>query len=171
MLSMSKSDAATRGRAARAATHAAAGAANAMPRLIETRFGPLEFDPVNSITLPHGLVGYADYREFGLLRLPETGVGPLLLLQSLENPTLSFIVMPYERDLGLVDPADLDAAFKALSIEPEHAVTFLVVTVRKEGDEVRLFANLRAPLIVDNDAHLGRQYVLQNPEYPVRFSL
>lgn len=141
------------------------------PRLVETRFGPLEFDPANTVTMPQGLIGYSEFRDFGLLRLPDAGTGPLLLLQSLSEASLSFIVMPYAPSLEIIDRHDLDEALKALRIPADDATVLLVVTVRREGDAVRLSANLRAPIIVDNRTHVGRQYVLPNPKYPVRHML
>ncbi|MEQ8165788.1 MAG: hypothetical protein RIC93_06910, partial [Alphaproteobacteria bacterium] len=91
-------------------THTESSAAEPPPdgvRMIETRFGEMPFDPQNSLTMPQGLIGYSDFREFGLLALPDSGLGAMMLLQSLSEASLSFIVAPYNAESGMIDDKDL----------------------------------------------------------------
>ncbi|MEQ8388340.1 MAG: flagellar assembly protein FliW [Alphaproteobacteria bacterium] len=153
-------------------THTESSAAEPPPdgvRMIETRFGEMPFDPQNSLTMPQGLIGYSDFREFGLLALPDSGLGAMMLLQSLSEASLSFIVAPYNAESGMIDDKDLADAARALGIGRDDLVVLLVVTVQREADTIKIYGNLRAPVMVDNEHHIARQYVLPNPKYPVRY--
>lgn len=140
-------------------------------RIVETRFGPLEFAEERTLLFPQGLVGFSNYREFGLIEIPENAYGPLMLLQSMSDPSLSFIVAMYNRESQAIDESDLGEACAALEIQPENCLVLLVVTVRKDAGGVTLTTNLRAPLLIDAITQVGRQYVLANPRYEVRHAL
>jgi len=138
---------------------------------IETRFGPMDFFRENTITLPQGLIGYSNFRDFGLTQLPDNGLGQLMLLQCLSEPSLSFIVAVYNTDSDIIEPADLREALRAVGVEPDNALILLVVTIRKALQGVEVTANLRAPLIIDSKTKTGRQYVLPNSKYDVRCTI
>jgi hypothetical protein len=65
----------------------------AAPSSITTRFGTLALDPGRLITLPSGLLGFANCRSFALVDLPEAQ-HPVKLLQSVDEPELAFLVLP-----------------------------------------------------------------------------
>ncbi|NIR61559.1 MAG: flagellar assembly protein FliW, partial [Gammaproteobacteria bacterium] len=46
----------------------------------------------DTVVMPQGLLGFAERRRFGLAELPESIGRRFKLLQSLEEPTLCFIV-------------------------------------------------------------------------------
>ncbi|CAN0482116.1 unnamed protein product, partial [Discosporangium mesarthrocarpum] len=39
-------------------------------RVIETRFGPMEFATNQSISMPRGVLGFAEHKDFGIVYLP-----------------------------------------------------------------------------------------------------
>ena len=65
-------------------------AAAADPAVIETRFGEMTFDSDNTVYLPRGIFGYADFHDFALADLPDPKLEQFKLLQSLTKPDLSF---------------------------------------------------------------------------------
>ena len=67
---------------------------------IETRFGDMEFQLENAINMPRGMLGYSDYHIFGVANMPDPKLDQFKLLQSLEEPSLSFIVAPLTPDDG-----------------------------------------------------------------------
>lgn len=139
--------------------------------VIETRFGEMSFDRDDALYLPRGLFGYADYHDFGLANLSDPRLEQFKLMQSLTEPTLSFIVAPLNAESDTIDAADIDAASDALSIARADTAVLLIVATRKIGMEVQVSANLRAPIIVDTKSQTGWQYVLNNSRYPVRHVL
>lgn len=141
------------------------------PDVIETRFGKMKFDRDNAVYLPRGIFGYADFHDFALADLPDPKLEQFKLLQSLTEPTLSFIVAPADLENNTIETADIEDACKMLSIAPEDAAVLLIVATRKLGAETQVSVNLRAPIIVDTRTQNGWQYVLHNGSYPVRHVL
>ena len=139
--------------------------------VVETRFGVYAFDVTNTLVFPMGLLGFSGRQSFGLANLPQPELASYKLLQSLEQPGLSFIVTPLEPGSGLVTQADLEAACRAAGLDVAGATFLLMVTLRQGLNGLEMTANLRAPLVLDLKHHLGRQIVLQNADYPIRHSL
>lgn len=140
---------------------------------IDTRFGSMEFSRSNTFTMPHGILGFADKREFGLANLPAERYGHFMLLQSLEDAALSFLVLPLEAVPELIAAPDLEEACAAAGTAAEHAIVMLIATARKdeESGAVTLSINLRAPIVIDAERHTARQHVLNNVAYPIRHEL
>ena len=159
--------------AATAAPPAAEPATNegAEPISIRTRFGEMLVDPNATLRLPRGLFGFSHLRTFALAALPEERYGRFRVLQSLEAPDLSFIVLPYAPSDALVATEDIEEACGTLGVAPGEGVVLLVVSIRKSGEAVEVSVNLRAPIVVDLASRTAWQYVLANPEYSVRHVL
>lgn len=139
---------------------------------VETRFGPIVFGQSNTFVMPHGLLGFTDKRDFGLANLPAERYGHFMLLQSLEDTELSFLVLPLEAAPDLIAPEDIGEACAAAATAPEQAIVVLIATARRDdGGAVILSVNLRAPVVIDTMRHVGRQHVLNNAAYPIRHVL
>lgn len=139
---------------------------------IETRFGPMTFDRSNTFTMPHGMLGFADRRAFGLANLPAERYGHFMLLQSLEEAALSFLVLPLAVAPDMIAEADVREACEALGYEPANVIVMLIATARKDdAGAVTLSVNLRAPILIDSEHQTARQYVLNNIAYPIRHIL
>lgn len=140
------------------------------PSSIATRFGPLVLDPVRLITLPSGLLGFADCQHFALADLPDPQ-GPLKLLQSVDEPELAFLALPIDPSTGPIARGDLDLACRALGFDWSVLAVLGLVTVRPEGDSVHFSINLKAPLLIDTRRQIGRQHVFAGEAYPLRYDL
>ena len=68
----------------------------------------------------------------------------------------------------MIETIDADDACATLAVPPEDARFFVIVTLRKGDKGLVVSINLRAPLIVDGKTRIARQFVLSNPNYPVR---
>lgn len=144
-------------------------AAAEAPPLV-TRFGAIALDPEHIIVFPHGLLGFAGQHRYVLTDIP--GADALFrLLQSLDDPDLSFVVLPLDASDGPIAIADLVSARKALAIEEAALAVLAIVTLRAEHERVDFTVNLRAPLLVDTGRRLGYQHVLPNDAYPLRHPL
>lgn len=135
---------------------------------LDTRFGVIEFDRADAIRMPRGLLGYTEFREYGLSDLPNPGVSQFKLLQSLVEPTLSFVVAPFNIECGAIDEDDLDGVCRSLSITAENLAIVLIVATRKIGPETQVSVNLRAPIFIDTLSQTGWQFVLPKDRYPIR---
>lgn len=138
---------------------------------VESHFGVFEFDRKLCITLPKGLLGFSDYRDFGITAIPNEKLAPLLLLQSIESAELTFVVRPYDPAMALIEEQDMAAAFEALSICPNSGVALLLTTFHRTPDGLQQSVNLRAPLLVDSEAKQAWQHIFRNDRYDVRHML
>ncbi len=137
---------------------------------IATRFGTLALDPARLITLPGGLLGFADCQRFALAELPDSQ-GPFKLLQSVDEPELAFLVLPVDPDADLIARKDLEHACQALRIDWPALAVLALVTVRPEAAGVHFSINLKAPLLIDTGRQTGRQHVFAGEAYPLRYDL
>lgn len=140
-------------------------------RVIVSRIGEVEILDANLVTFPRGVLGFEGRSDFAVVNLPQPGMERFKLLQSTEDPDLGFIVTEAASAAAAIDPVDLKDAYKQCDIRPSDALTLLIVSIRKEGDSVEMSANLRAPIIIDMQRRIGRQHVMSNGRYPIRFVL
>ncbi len=135
---------------------------------LDTRFGLLELPVANLIMMPSGMLGFGNLRRFGLADLPAKGPVSFKLYQSVEDASVSFIVLPIDPGNDMLDSNDADAAFRNLGIDPEHGACAVVVSPQRGGGTVSFTVNTRAPVIFDSQRLLAWQYVMNNPRYQVR---
>lgn len=140
-------------------------------RVIASKIGEVEISDSNILTFPRGVLGFDGRSEYAVLNLPQPGMERFKLLQSLDDPQLGFIVTEAASAADAIDPSDLQDAYKQCDVRPSDALTLLIVSVRKVESGVELSANLRAPIVIDVKRRIGRQHVMSNGRYPIRFTL
>ena len=131
---------------------------------------PAAFDAV-AITLPQGLIGFADLKAFGLMDLPDEHLAQFKLLQSTSDPNMSFLVVPLDRETGPIAADDLRDAGQSIGMDLEHMAVLAVVTARVKEGAFSPTANLRAPILIDTRNGTGCQFVLKNEKYNIRHDL
>ncbi len=138
--------------------------------VVETRFGTYEFTPAQTVVMPHGLIGFADQQVFGLANLPAPVPETFKLLQSLGEPPISFVVLPMSSDEAPIEALDLDEACAAAGFVRDEIHVMFLCTIRPkdDGEGIDMWANIRAPILVDLEAQRARQYVLPNSRYSMR---
>ncbi len=137
---------------------------------VETRFGCYEFTDRNRVTMPQGPLGFQDCHNFALANLPDPRLEPFKLLQSLDDPDLSFIVTTLPADGGPVAAEDLEVLCRSAGIPLEEALFLLIVTMRPDpaGEGIIMTVNLRAPIVFSPRSRLARQCVSSNADYPLQ---
>jgi flagellar assembly factor FliW len=131
-----------------------------------TRFGEIEFPPEVIMTFPEGVLGFPNDQRYLLLEHDNEG-SPFRWLQSLDNPDLAFIVM----DPLIIEPRysydiDVDTARIIGTAEPGECATMVIVNVPHDFP-IKMTANLKAPLVVNVEARLGRQVVLGSQAFAI----
>lgn len=137
---------------------------------IATRFGALVLDPERVILFPRGLLGFAGQHRYLLADIPGADAA-FKLLRSIDDPELSFVVLPLDLSDGPIAASDLAAAQNALAIEDAALAVLAIVTLRAQAERVNCTLNLRAPLLVDTGRRLGYQHVLPDDRYSLRHPL
>jgi flagellar assembly factor FliW len=130
-----------------------------------SRFGDLEVPKESVIEILGGVLGFPNETKFVLLEYNP----PFSWLQSIENDSLAFAVVnaaEFGEEYSVAVPwGDAD-----LGLEDDAAIAILnLVTVRP--DPTMTTVNLKAPIVVCLKTMRGKQVILDDEKYPVRFPL
>ncbi|MDL4839221.1 flagellar assembly protein FliW [Aquibacillus rhizosphaerae] len=119
-------------------------------------FGEVEVNENDVITFPQGIPGFIEEKQFILLPLEDNPI--FNVMQSTIESELAFIVVnPYHFVLDYefdIDQATLDL----LEIEAEKDVQVLAIVSLKDPF-VSSTANLQAPLIINQNKRIAKQYI------------
>lgn len=130
--------------------------------------GEIEIVEQDILVFEHGLMGLEEYKKFVLLPLDVDL--PLILLQSIECAEISFILaFPYAFKIDYhFDISEEDK--KQLQIEKEEdVVAYVIITFKEPFEQSTL--NLLAPIVMNNNKKLGKQIVLHDKDYPLRYPI
>lgn len=139
---------------------------------LQTKYlGKIKIKNTDIITFSSGIPGFQEEREFVLLNLPgEDSTGLFQVLQSVKTAELAFIITnPYYfyEDYGFKLSESL---LKSLEIKSKEEVTVLsIVTVKDPFPESTI--NLKAPIIINHEKRLGKQYILDAEKYQTKSPL
>jgi len=130
----------------------------------------------NPIEFPAGLIGLDEWKRFVLVTHPDSG--PLCLLQSLDDAHVSLImadprqiVSDYQLSLSEADLRALQFAGgqKTPLFDGVKAGVYCILSVQAEPFNVTV--NLLGPVVINWQSGLGRQVILSNSGYDLRFPL
>lgn len=130
-----------------------------------SRFGEVEVNESDMISLPEGLIGFPELNQFILL--DHDNDSPFKWLQSVSDPAIAFIVispLSFRPDY-MVEVTEEEVSALKLS-NPNEAVISVIVTIPM--DPKKMSANLKAPLVFNLSNRLGKQVVLKDPQYQTK---
>ncbi len=134
--------------------------------LIETKyFGEIEVKEEDVIHFPQGIPGFLEENDFVLLNFEESGL--FQVLQSTKEVNPAFVVVDpflFVKDYQFkLDDTTIDQ----LAIEEEKDVrVFAIVTVKDPLPTST--ANLHAPVIINEQEKVAKQYITKNQQYTTR---
>jgi flagellar assembly factor FliW len=140
----------------------------AIPPVLQlyTPFGSFDLRAEDVIAFPSGLPGFEHDRRFVLLSAP--AFEPVQCLQSIDGPSPSFLVVDPRRVLDGYRTRLNQSDLARLGATDDTSLLWLaIVTVGDEG----MFANLRAPVVINPSRMLGFQLVPSDSLYPLRHAL
>ena len=115
-----------------------------------------------SITFPRGILGFEGRRAFRIQRDPAWE--PLAKLQSLEEPQLSFVIVPpriFVCDFCVrIDPLEV-AELEIRDVR--DAELWAIVTI--PDDPRHMSVNLQGPIVINCANGIGKQVVLTRSQY------
>lgn len=130
-------------------------------------FGIVEVEENAVYEFDSGLYGFEEVKRYAIFHQSFDGVS-LLNLQAVDNISPSFLVLePWdlypdycptltEEDLKLCDVSDI------------NELIFLVIT-NVSTSIGELSVNIKSPVVLNPKSKKGRQVILQNPDYKVRY--
>jgi flagellar assembly factor FliW len=122
--------------------------------------------PVLELVRP--MVGFPDLSRFALARLVDDGL--ICDLRSLDDPQVSFVVVPPGEFFDGYTPEIDDDTVSALDVETADDLLVLALVTLGETAESAT-ANLRAPLLVNHRNRRAAQAILDDPELPMKAPL
>ncbi len=124
-------------------------------------------ETVPTIEFVAPMPGFPDRRRFVLVRLDDEGL--LYALTSIDDPGLRFLVAPPHPFFPAYAPEIDDETIELLGVDdPDRLLILLVVTAKGGGES---YANLLAPIIIDQQSRRAAQAVLTGSNLPVRARL
>jgi len=133
-----------------------------------SRFGELQVNKEDILLFKEGVLGFERLKKFFVV---DPGDSTLILwLQSVEDSTVAFpIIEPkiFKPDyIVKLLPAEL----ASLELENlSNAKIYSILTIPQ--DVVKMSANLKAPIVINNTQRTARQIVLQDNKLSVRFEM
>jgi flagellar assembly factor FliW len=122
--------------------------------------------PVLELVRP--MVGFPDLHRFALARLVDDGL--ICDLRSLDDPGVSFVVVPPGEFFDDYTPEIGDDTVAALGVEEaEDLLTLVLVTLAETAESAT--ANLRAPLLINHRNRRATQAILDDPELSMQAPL
>ncbi len=133
-----------------------------------TRFGELNVNDEDIVIFEEGLLGFDKLTKFFVV---DPGDSTLILwLQSIEDETIAFpIIEPkiFKPDyVAKLLPADMNSV-KIESIN--EAKIYSILTIPSEITQMS--ANLKAPIVINNEKKIARQIVLQDNKLTVKYEM
>lgn len=139
---------------------------------IETRFGALEYLDEARVHFSGGIPGFEDKHWFVLVDQPVSR--PLVFLQSLDTPGLSFMTLPIAEiapDYRLrVLPEDLERLELSADRQPEPWEVLVLVMLSAAEDDTPC-VNLLGPIVINRVTHQAVQAIRDDVVYSARHPL
>lgn len=125
-----------------------------------SRFGLVDIEAEDILLFPGGLIGYEQQRHWVLLADADNdAVG---WLQSLAQAELALAVVSPRRFFNGHSIRVTSSELSPLLLSPEDQPYVLSIVSKGEGGE--LTANLKAPIVINLDRHIGRQVVVTDDQ-------
>ena len=137
-------------------------------KIQSTILGEVEALESEILTFDNGLPGFENEKIFILLSIEGNEV--YQILQSINSKEVGFVTAnPY---LFISDYTfDLDeSTVEALNIESEEDIIILTIVTVKEPFNAST-VNLKAPVIINTKSKIAKQCILENADYPIRYSI
>lgn len=132
------------------------------------QFGEIEVNEPDVIKLAGGLLGFEENDRFVII--PFDKESPLSFLQSINEPSLAFIVINPMEFYSDYEPDIPDEDLKEIGvIGPEQVVLATLVTIPEKAQDMT--TNLMAPIVLNKDSKKAKQVILQNQNYTTKHRL
>lgn len=130
------------------------------------KFGKTEIYEKDIYTFEIGMPGFPDLHKFTILG--DINKEPFAWLQSTEDEETSFILMDVYKILPDYSPLAFEADLDSIDgLESNNLLIYNVVVVPQNPESMSV--NLKAPIVLNPDSMKGKQMILKNEDYPVKY--
>lgn len=132
------------------------------------RWGKLTVDAEDVIEFPRGIIGFKRYNKFAIFESED--YKPFQLLISVEQENIGFVIINPFIFCPDYKPKIIPLDLKELDIQ--NGNQFLIYTiVTLTSDSKQSTANLRGPIIINLEKKVGKQVIIPNEEYPIKYPI
>jgi len=137
--------------------------------LLATKYlGEIEINTDKIIHFHSGLPGFTDEKQFIIIDLP--GNDLIQILQSVTTAELAFIITnPHHFHKDYEFKLD-DSTIESLELKEEQDVAIFTIMTLKDPFKNSTI-NLQAPIVINSRKKLGKQYILNETKYAMRFHI
>ncbi|MDR0453523.1 MAG: flagellar assembly protein FliW [Deferribacteraceae bacterium] len=132
------------------------------------KLGKISYRDDDLITLTSPLLGFAELSDY--LIISNTDYFPFLWLQSVEDPSVCFILIEPEPFFKDYKPKVNKRELKVMGVKELSELKMFCIVVIPD-DPKKATANLRAPIIVNFERKLAKQAVLEDETWDIRAPL
>ena len=137
--------------------------------IIKTKFlGEVEIREEDIIVFPDGILGFEESRQFILLDIPENEF--FKILQDVEREYVSFIVTDPFKFKEDYEMEVQDNELLKINIRKKEQIAMINIVTLSDVFE-KSSMNLLAPIIMNTENRIGKQYVLNNVSYSTKHPL
>jgi flagellar assembly factor FliW len=131
-------------------------------------FGKLEIDQSDIINFESGLPGFVNLENFVLLPLAEKS--PFIVMQSVKNPDVAFVTV---EPGNLIQDYEFEINDKTENnLKIDSIADLLILNIITLKDQIKeSTANLSAPIIINLEEQVGKQVILDDQRYQVRYKI
>lgn len=136
--------------------------------MVSKFLGEVEVCEDQVIYFPNGIPGFEEEKHFVILPLEEST--SFAILQSIHHQHVGFVVAyPFAFYPEYAFDLSEDEAETLKLTSPEDCLVYVIMTLKEPFVESTL--NLKAPVVINVRDKIGKQLILHNTDYPIRFSL
>lgn len=139
--------------------------------IIETKnFGSVNVDEENIYTFDYGIPAFEDLKKFTIIHPQENPEDKPLFswLQSIEDPDTSFIIMEVYDIMPDYNPLVYDDDLASLGeVKEDNLLIYNIVVIPQTVSKMSV--NLKAPVVINLTTKKGKQMVVKNEDYPVKY--
>jgi flagellar assembly factor FliW len=132
------------------------------------RFGQIEVPENKIVRFADGIPGLECMKRSILIKVEETL--PFYWLQSVEDGDVALPVinpLSFEKSYS---PSVEDSVFDELALDREEDLLVVTVAVIPQ-DITKMTANMAAPLLINIEKNIGKQVILDNATWPMRYPI
>lgn len=136
---------------------------------INTKYhGEIEYLDQDIISFKKGLPGFENLKKFILFNVADNEV--FKVLHSVEDTTVGLIAVNPFDFITKYEVKLSESLIKELEVSKEEEV-LIINTVTLNSDIKKITTNLKAPIVININARLGEQIILDNDEYGIKYPL
>ena len=134
--------------------------------------GKIEIDDNKIITIPNGLLGFEKYTRYVIAYdSDKESKNGIMWLQCVDEPELAFPVMDPMFIIKDYRPVVEDEWLAQIGIFESDEELYVLSVLTVPSDLTKMTINLKAPIVINISTRLGCQIIVNNEEYPIRYSV